>query len=70
MRELRYILVLLAGTFLLSCTGEDMEVNRENRYEPGVETSISLKLGIPGMDLVQTKAGESYEDYLETLRRI
>ena len=65
MRELRYILVLLAGTFLLSCTGEDMEVNRENRYEPGVETSISLKLGIPGMDLVQTKAGESYEDYLE-----
>ena len=42
-----------------------MEVNRENRYEPGVETSISLKLGIPGMDLVQTKAGESYEDYLE-----
>lgn len=65
MRELRYILVLLAGTFLLSCTGEDMEVNRENRYEPGVATSISLKLGIPGMDLVQTKAGESYEDYLE-----
>ncbi len=65
MRELRYILVLLAGTFLLSCTGEDMEVNRENRYEPGVETSISLKLGIPGMDLVQTKDGESYEDYLE-----
>ena len=65
MRELRYILVLLAGSFLLSCTGEDMEVNRETRYEPGVETSISLKLGIPGMDLVQTKAGESYEDYLE-----
>ncbi|MBR4088663.1 MAG: DUF4906 domain-containing protein [Bacteroidales bacterium] len=65
MRKLRYILVMLAGTFLLSCTGEDMEVNRENRYEPGVETSISLKLGIPGMDLVQTKAGESYEDYLE-----
>lgn len=65
MRKLRYILVLLAGTLLLSCTGEDMEVNRENRYEPGVATSISLKLGIPGMDLVQTKAGESYEDYLE-----
>ncbi len=65
MRKLRYILVLLAGTFLLSCTGEDMEVNRENQYEPGVATSISLKLGIPGMDLVQTKAGESYEDYLE-----
>lgn len=65
MRKLRYILVLLAGTFLLSCTGEDMEVNRENQYEPGVGTSISLKLGIPGMDLVQTKAGESYEDYLE-----
>lgn len=65
MKKLKYICVLMAALLLGSCGHEEMEVDRENQYEPGVATSISLNIGIPGMDVAMTKAGESYEDYLE-----
>lgn len=57
--------MLLAGVLLISCQIDDLEINKPVDNEPGVETSISLKLGMPEMDEANTKAGESYEDYLE-----
>ncbi|MBE6223986.1 MAG: DUF4906 domain-containing protein [Bacteroidales bacterium] len=65
MKKLSYILVLLAGILSVSCAKEEIDVNNDSSYEPGVGTSVSLKVGIPGMDVAITKAGESYEDYLE-----
>lgn len=65
MKKLHYIWVLLAGIILTSCVKDELETGRGIEIEPGVETSISIGLGIPDMDIFETKAGESYEEYLE-----
>lgn len=65
MKTLNYIWLLVAGIILLSCGKDEMEITKTEENIPGVETSISLRVGIPQMGIVQTKAGESYEDYLE-----
>lgn len=65
MKTLNYIWVLLAGMLFISCERTEMETNTPVGNEPGMETSISLKVGMPEMEKAMTKAGESYEEYLE-----
>ena len=65
MKTLNYIWVLLASIILISCEREEMDINTPIGNEPGIETSISLKVGMHDMDTAITKAGESYEEYLE-----